>query len=131
MSNGGQETTHSPEAHQNKRSPRNTRKKDVLCRAVSHLVSNFSDDDCLGSAPGSDNESSNVEAAIELDSSFDEDDLEEDIDVMEWITFNDSNHNNSKCYVDDSEVLNDAPDSAPRHHCAINRVALGHNDQNK
>jgi hypothetical protein len=93
--------------------PRNTGKKDVLCRAVSHLVSNFFDDDCLGSAPGSDNESSNVEAAVELDSSFDEDDLEEDIDVMEWITFNDSNHNNSNCYDDDSEVLNDAPDSAP------------------
>jgi len=92
---------------------RNTGKKDVLHRAVSHLVSNFSNDDYLGSAPGSDNESSNMEVAVELDLSLDEDDLEEDINVMEWITFNDSHHNNSNCYDNDSEVLNDAPDSAP------------------
>jgi hypothetical protein len=32
---------------------------------------------------------------------------------MEWITFEDSHHNNSNCYDDESKLLNDAPDSAP------------------
>jgi hypothetical protein len=45
--------------------PRNTGKKDVLHQTVSHLVSNFSDEDCLGLAPRSNNDYSNVEAAAE------------------------------------------------------------------
>jgi hypothetical protein len=84
--------------------PRNTGKIDVLHRAMSHLVSNLSDDDCLGLAPGSGNDLSNVKAEVELALSLDEDDVEEDIDVMEWITFEDSHHNNN-CYDDESILM--------------------------
>jgi len=98
--------------------PKAKNRREVLRRAVSGLKCNFSDDECVGHAPLSDNESvQSIDDDNELSSTMEDEHLEDDNDdFLEWMIFGKSNEeSNNMAFVD--------PDCENPSNSAINDVA--------
>ena len=98
--------------------PKAKNRSEVLRRAVSGLNGNFSDDECVGHAPLSDNESvRSIDDDNELSSSMEDEHLEdEEDDFLEWMIFGKNNEDTNNITVVD-------PDCEDPSNGAINDVA--------
>jgi len=89
-------------------------RREVLKRAVSGLNSNFSDKECVGCTPWSDNESvHSIDDDNYLSTSMEDEDMEdEDDDFLEWMIFGESHEMNNSIESVDADC--DDPSNSAR-----------------